>query len=95
MLATADGVEYVSKGGSSLTVITRSKSLNQSNSMGFVNSEASMNTPGGGMRMKSSGELKVEDDGDQYYYQEVLGGQGGPRDLDMTPQVIGDESPEK
>jgi hypothetical protein len=73
MLATADGVEYVSKGGSSLTVITRSKSLNQSNSM-VINSENSMATPGGGMRMKSSGELKVEDDGDQYYYQEVLGG---------------------
>jgi hypothetical protein len=26
MLAKADGVEYVSKGGSSLTVVTRSKS---------------------------------------------------------------------
>lgn len=93
MLAKADGVEYVSKGGSSLTVVTRSKSgFDSQKTAGLRTSE--MDTPNvtgndtqrvaGGpppppgssnMRRRSTvnGEMRVEDDYDAYYDEEVVG----------------------
>lgn len=97
MLAKADGVEYVSKGGSSLTVVTRSKTgtINKSDSQQLP-SQMSLGPPGtaNGLRNRSNGEMKVDDDeyGDQYYYDEVIANLPGG----STPMILGEEvSPEK
>lgn len=89
MLAKADGVEYVSKGGSSLTVVTRSKSGFDTQKSNIKTSEMDQPVPKNAqgpppgsqnMRRRSTvnGELRVDDEYNAYYDEEVVGGMLGP-----------------
>ena len=67
LLAKADGVEYVSKGGSSLTVITRTKSneLTTKRSEALSQMDWGNNSEINGLnRLVSNGEMRIDDDED-------------------------------
>ena len=67
LLAKADGVEYVSKGGSSLTVITRTKSneLTTKRSEALSQMDWGNNSEINGLnRLVSNGEMRIDDDDD-------------------------------
>ena len=72
LLAKADGVEYISKGGSSLTVITRTKSGSE-----LLTKRSNTNTlvPGfnwnNTINANTNGEMRVDDDDEMLNNQEV------------------------